>query len=374
MRAINQNDRKSSLPASLFAIAILLCATGCNKNRGNVVDADLYVKPIGAPIQIKAPLGLPPVPTPPGVPETAQTIALGRQLFYERKLSMDNTLACASCHNPLLDFTDGQKHSTGVGGKVGVRNAPTLVNAAYTTAQFWDGRAHSLEEQAGGPMANPIEMNQAHDVTVSKLRADPRYQAQFEKSFGPGPITIGKVTTALASFERTLISGDSPFDQYEFGGNKKALSPAAVRGLAIFKDPKRGNCVTCHTINADYALFTDGKFHNLGVGVNDEGEPTDIGRYSETKSNADKGAFKTPTLRDVAMTAPYMHDGSLKTLKDVVDFYAGGGNSNPYLDKEIKAIHLSGQDRADLVEFLKTLTGEKAAQCGLAGEHANGKP
>ncbi len=238
------------------------------------------------------------------------------------------------------------------------------MNAAYVPAQFWDGRAHSLEEQAGGPMANPIEMNQAHEVTVSKLAADPAYRAQFARAFGPGPVTIGKVTTALASFERTLISGDSPFDQYEFGGNKSALSPAAVRGLAIFRDPKRGNCAACHTIDKTYALFTDGKFHNIGVGVSDEGELSDLGRYSETKLEADKAAFKTPTLRNVAMTAPYMHDGSLKTLKDVVDFYAGGGNSNPYLDKEIKTIQLSGRDRSDLVEFLKSLTGEMPPNVG----------
>ncbi len=335
----------------------LIFVAGCNGNR-------LDVKPIGAPIEIKAPLGLPPVPVPPGAPETAETIALGRKLFYERKLSLDNTLACASCHNPLFEFSDGQRHSTGVGGKVGVRNAPSVVNAAYASAQFWDGRARSLEEQAGGPMENPIEMNQAHEVTVSKLAADAGYRAQFEKAFGKGPVTMGRVTEALGAFERTLISGNSEFDQYEFGGNSNALSPAAVRGLAIFRDPKRGNCAACHTINKSYALFTDGKFHNIGVGVNDEGELTDVGRYGATKLEADKGAFKTPTLRNAAKTAPYMHDGSLKTLKDVVDFYAGGGNSNPYLDKEIKTIKLSGRDRADLVEFLKSLTGEMPPNAG----------
>jgi cytochrome c peroxidase len=345
-------------------VLFLIFAWGCGAGRRNVTDAGSGDKPIGGPIEIKVPLGLPPVPIPPGAPETAETIALGRKLFYERKLSMDNTLACASCHNPLLGFTDGQKHSTGVGGKAGIRNAPSVVNAAYVAAQFWDGRAHSLEEQAGGPMANPIEMNQAHEVTVSKLAADPGYLAQFEGAFGPGPVTIGKVTVALAAFERTLISGNSPFDQYEFGGNKNALSPAAVRGLAIFRDPKRGNCAACHTINTNYALFTDGKFHNIGVGVNGEGELTDLGRNGETKLEADTGAFKTPSLRNVAKTAPYMHDGSLKTLKDVVDFYAGGGNSNPYLDKKIKTIELSARDRADLVEFLKSLTGEMPANAG----------
>jgi len=348
-----------------IAIISIMFAGGCGSSVPKVSDASFEVKPIGAPVEIKTPLGLPPVPIPPGTPETAETIALGRNLFYEKKLSMDNTLACASCHNPLLAFTDGRNHSTGVGGKVGVRNAPTLINAAYIPEQFWDGRAHSLEEQAGGPMANPIEMNQAHEVTVSKLGADPAYKAQFAKAFGAGPVTIGKVTAALASFERTLISGNSPFDQYEFAGNKNALTPAAIRGLAIFRDPKRGNCATCHTIGTNYALFTDGKFHNIGVGVNDEGELTDLGRYDETKLEVDKAAFKTPTLRNVAKTAPYMHDGSLKTLKDVVDFYAGGGNSNPYLDKEIKAIHLAGQERADLVEFLKSLTGEMPPNVGL---------
>ena len=299
-------------------------------------------------------------------PETAEGVALGRKLFYERKLSRDNTLACASCHNPLLGFTDGQKHSTGVGGKIGTRNAPTVINAAYFPSLFWDGRAASLEDQADKPIANPIEMGQGHAVWVTKLDADSAYKAAFQKTFGPGPATVGKVTKALAAFERTVISGNSPFDRYQFSGDKKALSPAAIRGLAIFTDPKRGNCTACHTMNQKFALFSDGKFHNIGVGVNGEGELTDLGRYSETKVESDKGAFKTPTLRNVTETAPYMHDGSLKTLKSVVDFYAGGGNSNPYLDKEIKEIKLSGKERADLVEFLQSLTGEMPPGVGPA--------
>lgn len=355
--------------AALFSleITLLMVAVGCGGNHqyGTATSAD--EKPIGVAIQIEAPLGLPPVPIPVGNPETAEGIALGRKLFYEKKLSRDNTLACASCHNPLLGFTDGQKHSTGVGGKTGTRNAPTVINAAYFPSLFWDGRATSLEDQADKPIANPIEMGQGHDVWVTKLDDDPAYKAAFQKAFGPGPATIGKVTKALAAFERTVISGNSPFDRYEFGGNKKALSPEAVRGLAIFRDPKRGNCTACHTIGEKFALFSDGKFHNIGVGVNGEGELTDLGRYGETKIESDKGAFKTPILRNIAETAPYMHDGSLKTLKSVVDFYAGGGNSNPYLDKEIKEIKLSGRERADLVEFLKSLTGEMPAGVGPPG-------
>jgi cytochrome c peroxidase len=307
---------------------------------------------------------LPPVPIPADNPVTVETVALGRRLFYEKKLSGDNSLSCSSCHNPLLGFTDNQKHSTGMGGKTGTRNAPTVVNAAYAPVQFWDGRATSLEAQAAGPIANPVEMNQTHEVSVNKLEADPSYQKDFAQAFGPGPINIVKMEKALASFERTVISGNSPFDKYQYGGDKKALTPAAIRGLAIFTDKARGNCSACHTIEEHFALFTDGKFHNIGIGVNGEGELTDPGRFSESKVEGDHGAFKTPTLRNIAKSAPYMHDGSLKTLKDVVDFYAGGGNSNPYLDKEIKEIKLSGKDRADLVEFLQSLTGDMPPDAG----------
>jgi cytochrome c peroxidase len=321
-------------------------------------------RPVGSVVEIKAPLGLPPMNIPENNPLTAEGIELGRRLFYERRLSGDSSLSCASCHNPLSGFADGRKRSLGMGGKIGNRNAPSLINAAYVPSQFWDGRASSLEDQAGGPMANPIEMNQSHDISVSKLQADASYREDFVRAFGPGPVTMTRVRNALASFERTLISGNSPFDRYEYGGDPQALTPAAIRGLGVFRDPQKGNCAACHTIGKTFALFTDGKFHNIGVGVDDEEHLTDLGRYAETKAESDRGAFKTPTLRNAALTAPYMHDGSLKTLKDVVDFYAGGGNSNPYLDKEIKASKLGGQDRADLVEFLQSLTGEMPPNAG----------
>ena len=324
--------------------------------------------PIGAVVTIKTPLGLPPVPIPADNPPTVETIALGRKLFYDTRLSKDNTVSCASCHHPNLGFTDGLRVARGVGGMNGRRNAPTLLNAAYSPLQFWDGRAPSLEAQSADPIADPLEMNQTHDVSVSKIQKDPVYQAEFARAFGPGAITLHMIEKSLASFERTLLSGNSPFDQYEYGGNKQALTPAAIRGLAIFTDPKRGNCVVCHTINHTYALFTDGKFHNTGAGVNGAGELTDPGREEQTKVAADTGEFKTPTLRNVALSAPYMHDGSLKTLKDVVDFYAGGGNSNPYLDKEIKGLALSAQDRADLVAFLESLTSEMPKHVGPPGK------
>ncbi|MGA2961287.1 MAG: cytochrome c peroxidase [Candidatus Korobacteraceae bacterium] len=343
-----------------IVIAFLIVGVGCTTPGGE--------RPVGATLEIQAPLGLPSVPIPAENRPTAETIALGRKLFYDTRLSKDNSLACASCHNPNIDFTDGRKLSAGVGGMTGVRNAPTLLNAAYFPLQFWDGRASSLEEQSADPIANPLEMNQTHELSVSKINANPTYRTAFEQAFGPGPVTLGKIEKSLASFERTLLSGNSPFDRYEFGGNKKALTTSAIRGLAIFVDPKRGNCATCHTMNKAYALFTDGKFHNTGAGVNGEGEFTDLGRYNQTKIEADRGAFKTPTLRNVANTGPYMHDGSLKTLKDVVDFYAGGGNSNPHLDKEVQALSLSGQDRADLVEFLQSLTGDMPKNVGPPGK------
>lgn len=352
---------RSNWPLAVFQLISFAVTIGCADLRPKHLGSE---KPIGTAVSIKAPLGLPPVPMPQENPATVDTIELGRKLFYETRLSKDTSLSCASCHNPQMDFTDGRRHSIGVGGMVGVRNAPTLINAAYTPVQFWDGRAPSLEEQAAGPIANPIEMNQSHDVSVRKLEAVPGYKSDFARAFGPGPITIGKVEKALASFERTLLSGNSPFDRYQYGGDTKAMSPSAIRGLKIFRDQNKGNCIGCHSIEDNYALFTDGKFHNIGVGVNDEGELVDLGRYNETKNEADKGAFKTPSLRNIAQTGPYMHDGSIPTLKGVVDFYAGGGNSNPHLDPKIKNIGLTGQERSDLVAFLQALTGDPPANAG----------
>jgi len=213
-----------------------------------------------------------------------------------------------------------------------------------------------------------VEMNQSHDVMVAKIGKMTEYQAAFDKAFGPGPITVEKVEMAIASFERTMVSGNSPFDRYQYGGDKTALSAAAIRGLAIFRDKAKGNCATCHTIEDKYALFTDGKFHNIGVGVDANGELKDQGRYDQTHLEGDRGAFRTPTLRNVAKTAPYMHDGSVKTLKDVVDFYVGGGTSNPQLDKEIKELKLTGQERQDLVAFLESLTGDVPADSGPLGK------
>lgn len=334
-----------------------LALLGCKKQ-----EASAHA--IGTEVHIQPLLGLPPVPVPKDNPPTADTIALGRKLFYDTRVSVDNTLSCASCHDPRSYFTDGKNVSTGVRGALGTRNAPTILNAAYLPFQFWDGRAITLEEQAAFPIANPVEMSRPHAADVSKLGNDPAYREMFKKSFGTDDVTIKRVEAALASFERTALTGNSPFDRYQFGGDKNALTPAQLRGYAVYMNPNGGNCNACHTISPQGALFTDGKFHNTGEGVNDDGDFSDTGRFHETKIATDKGAFKTPTLRNVAGTAPYMHDGALKTLQAVVDFYAGQGNSNPNLDPEMKKIHLSGQDRADLVEFMKALTGDVAPNLG----------
>jgi cytochrome c peroxidase len=252
-----------------------------------------------------------------------------------------------------------------MGGALGGRNAPTVYNAAYYAQQFWDGRAASLELQAAGPVQNPVEMAETLENVEQKLAGDPTYLADFEKAFGPGPVSYDKAGKALAAFERTIISANSPFDRYMYGGEQDALSASAKRGLEVFRDAKKGNCAVCHTIEEKFALFTDNKYHNLGVGVDTKGELADLGRFKETNVDADRGAFKTPSLRNIALTAPYMHDGSLNTLKDVIDFYIGAGNSNEWRDKEIHELgFLSGQERQDLQAFLESLTGGIPANAG----------
>lgn len=313
--------------------------------------------PLGTPLQIKPPLGLPPIPIPPDNPLTENTVSLGRRLYYDPVLSADGTVSCASCHGPQMGFTDTRPLSLGVGGKKGTRHAPTVMNSVYNSSQFWDGRAASLEEQAKGPIANPVEMAMSHADAVKRLQSDTKYIELFRKAWGTDQITIDLVAKSIASFERTLVSGNSDFDRFYYGHDRRALSAAARRGFNIFIDPKKGNCQVCHTISKDHALFTDNKFHNLGIGADVNGKMSDVGRFEQTKIDADWGAFKTPSLRNIAQRAPYMHDGSFPTLRDAVGHYIGGGNANPHLDKEIRAIALSLDEREDLVAFLESLTG-----------------
>lgn len=346
----------------IFIFAVALVAILLMPRRGS--QRAVGAKPIGTVMEIKAPLGLPPVAFPADNPPTRETTTLGRRLYYDPVLSVDNTVSCASCHAPERGFSDGKSVSNGVGNKTGTRNSPTVFNSAYFEVQFWDGRSPSLERQAEGPVQNPVEMAHTLKGVEEKLNADASYREQFAKAFGPGPITYEMVEKAIASFERTVISGNSPFDRWKYGHDENAVSDSVKRGWVVFSSKEKGNCTACHVVGEQYALFTDNKFHNIGVGA-DINTLADDGRYVVTKNEADRGAFKTPSLRNVALTAPYMHDGSLKSLKEVIDFYIGGGNSNAHLDKNIRVLDfLSGQERADLEAFLNSLTGEMPPDVG----------
>jgi cytochrome c peroxidase len=300
------------------------------------------------PYKLKMPLGLQEDAAyiPPDNPLTAGKIDLGKQLYFDKRLSADGTVACVTCHAPDKGFSDGRPTSTGIKGQVGGRNAPVTINRLFSQEQFWDVRADSLEDQALGPIQNPIEMGHTLEGMVATLGKLKGYREQFTKVFGT-PVTKDGVAKAIASFERTLLCGNSAFDRFE-AGDKEALTASTQRGLTLFR--AEANCMTCHTgFN-----FTDEGLHNIGVGF-DKPNP-DLGRYNVTKKEADKGAFKTPTLRNIAASAPYLHDGSAKTLEDVIEFYDKGGIKNPNLSKKIKPLNLTAKEKADLVAFLKSLS------------------
>ena len=281
---------------------------------------------------------------------SAEKVALGRLLYFDKRLSHDDSVSCGTCHDPGHGWAEPRKTSTGIHGKVGGRNAPTVINRLFSKEQFWDGRGQDLEDQAKGPITNPIEMGMAsHDVCAKKLGGIAGYPPLFASAFGTPGVTIDRIGQAIAAFERTVVSGNSPYDRYQ-AGDKSAMSAAAVRGMEIFNG--KGNCVTCH---AGFN-FTDESYHNLGVGM--QAKSPDVGRAKISKAKSETGAFKTPTLRNVAQTAPYMHDGSEATLAAVVEYYDRGGNPNPYLSKEMRKLSLTAGERADLVAFLEALTGE----------------
>lgn len=300
------------------------------------------------PYKLTLPLGLQEEAAyiPPDNPLTAEKIELGRQLYFDGRLSADGTVSCATCHAPNKGFSDGRPTSAGIKGQVGGRNAPVAINRLFSQEQFWDGRAASLEDQALGPIQNPIEMGNTLKKMVAKLNTIQGYRKQFKQVFGTG-VTAQGVAKAIASFERSLVCGNSAFDRYE-DGDDTALSESEQRGLELFRE--KANCVRCHTGFA----FTDERYHNIGVGF-DKPNP-DLGRYTITKKEPDKGTFKTPTLRNIAASAPYFHDGSAKTLEDVIEFYDKGGTKNPYLSNEIKPLNLTAKEKADLVAFLKSLS------------------
>ncbi|MEZ6132867.1 MAG: cytochrome c peroxidase [Planctomycetaceae bacterium] len=337
------------------------------------------------PLEVKLPLGLSlgasQMKGLDANPMTLAKIELGRQLYFDPRLSSDGTISCASCHHPQEGFARHTPFGIGVDGQEGGRNSPSSYNRILSDKQFWDGRAASLEDQAVGPIANPIEMANTHETCVGTLKAIPGYKLQFEKIFPDSGLTIENVGKAIATFERALVTGPTPFDYREsykrfadmepedlaelkedapevyetYEAMKQAvaenpMSESAIRGQELFFSKKVG-CSNCHV----GANLSDEQYHNLGIGM-DQDNP-DLGRYAVTKVEKDKGAFKTPTIRNVALSAPYMHDGSLNTLEAVVEHYNKGGTPNPWLSDKMSPLKLTPQEKMDLVEFMRSVTG-----------------
>jgi cytochrome c peroxidase len=319
--------------AMLVAAACILPATAATDIKP-LVPTD-YLRPAEAP-------------EPADNAVTPARVALGKDLFFDPRLSGSGWISCATCHNPALGWSDGLATGMGHGMKHLPRATPTIVNAAFNTLQMWDGRKKSLEDQALGPITTEAEMAQTIPALVAKLESIPGYRHMFAEAYPGAPISGETIAKAIASYERTVLSTESPFDRW-MRGDEHAVSEAAKRGFAVFRGA--GNCETCHSgFN-----FTDNGFHNIGV-KDPEGHE-DVGRYNERKVALMKGAFKTPTLRDVALTGPYMHNGCYKTLEEVVEHYVRGGDVKGNLSPNMKPIQLTEADKADLVAFLKTLTG-----------------
>lgn len=354
-------------------------------------------------IAVAAPLGLPPVPIPLDNPQTAEKIALGDKLYHDKRFSADGKVSCATCHEESKAFTDNLSVSKGFRDLTGTRNAPTVINSAYMKTLFWDGREPDLEGQSIQPPINPVEGGLPdHTPILKTIQSDPEYGNAFKSVFNvaPGDVTMEHVSKSIASFERTIISGNSPFDQYQYGGNNEALTTTQIRGLDLFRN--KGRCVSCHRIEETQALFIDNRFHNIGIGfkkiqgkenstaqgflkqkraetnksskdfvdiaVLTNAEVSELGRFAVTENPTHVGAFKTSTLRNIELTAPYMHDGSLQELEDVVDFYNNGGRVNEtdplsnFLAGGIRPLNLSDVEKADLVNFLKALTSPEIAK------------
>jgi cytochrome c peroxidase len=322
-------------------------------------------------------------------PFSVEKAALGEKLYFDKRLSVDKSVSCATCHDPAYGLSDNNVVGIGIELKKGARNAPTVLNSMFNELQFWDGRAPSLEEQAKLPLINPIEMGMKdYDAVVARVTAVPEYQEEFRKVFGNEGITINTIAKAIATFERTQLSGDSPFDRF-IAGDKNAISAAAQRGWELFNGQAR--CISCHAFSSLSPIFSDLKFHNIGVAAKDQNFTnlarrsrqlltqgknsaqvvdelalaqgfSELGRYLVTRQVRDIGSFKTSMLRDIELTAPYMHNGSEATLEKVVEFYNRGGDINPNLDGGMRPLKLTPEQEKDLVEFLKTLTSDLARQ------------
>lgn len=311
-------------------------------------------------------------------PMSVEKVELGRTLFFDRRLSRDGTVSCALCHDPAFAFTDANSLAAGVADRRGTRNSPTILNAMFSKLLFWDGRAASLEEQVLHPILSPFEMGMGNQKElVDRVSSIADYRQQFKQVFKSEGIDLTTIAKAIAAYERTLLSGNSSFDLF-IAGNGKAISEAQLRGWELFKGKAR--CIECHTYSQSDPFFSDFEFHNTGIASTDSpfavliknltessrsNNPTmlahsdgfsELGRYAITFRSIDVGAFKTPTLRDVELTSPYMHNGSVRTLLDVVRLYNRGGNGNSYLDERMQPLALTDREVNDLVEFMRSLT------------------
>src|SRR5437667_11924887 len=345
-----------------------------------------------SPKQVGAPADATRAAIPFDNPQTPEKIALGQKLFFDGRLSADGTVACSTCHNPARAFTDGRPTSVGINGRIGQRNAPTILNALYNKTQFWDGRVKTLEEQAALPIVNPVEMGQpSMDAAVAWIAAIAEHPGTFRVAFGRPPNSPDLVH-AIASYERTQVSFDSPFDHF-VAGDANAIDDSAKRGWELFNT--RAGCNKCHALSEDkrdVTYFTDNDFHNIGIGIIrhnvvalarqaeqliDSADPTAIdraaiqtdmsalGRFLITKKEPDIASFKTPDLRNVLVTGPYFHDGSQETLWDVMDHYnKGDGVQNPYLDEDMQPLALTEGEIGDVVAFLASLTSGDYAEQG----------
>lgn len=324
----------------------------------------------------------------PGGPPKPALVALGDKLFNDKRLSADDSVSCATCHDPKRGFVDHRPTSEGIGKQVGKRNSPTVLAAMFNATQFWDGRAPTLEEQAKLPILNPIEMGQkTPEDVVAKLRGIPEYVQAFQEVFGR-ELNYDDLAAAIAAFERMQPGADAPFDAF-IHGKSDAINASAKRGWALFNG--KGRCTNCHAFSTTSPLFSDQKFHNIGIAAHKsdfvelarkatatvrdgdldqidrlalETDLSELGRFLVTKQPADVGAFKTPTLRNVAATKPYMHDGSLATLWDVMDHYNKGGVPNPFLDGGMQRLGLTEAEIDDLVAFMESLTSSSFAAFG----------
>lgn len=312
------------------------------------------------------------LPVPAETPLSCATVELGRRLFFDTRLSRSGATSCATCHEPARGFTDGRAVAVGDRGAIGRRNAPTLLNRAYGRRQLLDGRAVTLEAQAVLPLTNPVELANTHEEIVRRLSGIPAYRRQFAAAFGDSAITVERLARAIASFERTLVAGNSPFDRMVARGDSGALDAVARRGFELARG--KASCVVCH----EPPLFTDERFHNTGMAWRDS-VYADSGRFTVTGVRDEMGAFKTPTLRNVARTAPYMHDGSLAALADVIEFYDGGGRANRHLDPLLRPLRLAPDEKAALLAFLESLTdsppsGGARPACSTGGRDQRGHP